>query len=86
MQKCIQALLPGGIIFIRDGVTDDIKHGNTKFTELLSTKIFSFNKKTSNLNFFSADYIYQFAKKHNLKVAEHKHSQKTSNRLFVLSK
>ncbi|HMR46661.1 MAG TPA: 1-acyl-sn-glycerol-3-phosphate acyltransferase [Bacteroidia bacterium] len=86
LQKCVQALLPGGIIFIRDGVTDDIKHGNTKFTELLSTKIFSFNKKTSNLNFFSADYIYQFGKKHNLKVAEHKHSKKTSNRLFVLSK
>jgi len=86
LQKCAQALLPEGIIFIRDGISDDIKHENTKFTELLSTKLFSFNKKTNDLNFFNADFIYQFAKKHNLKVEEHKHSNKTSNRLFVLSK
>ncbi|HRS08806.1 MAG TPA: 1-acyl-sn-glycerol-3-phosphate acyltransferase [Bacteroidia bacterium] len=86
LQKCAHALLPEGIIFIRDGISDDIKHENTKFTELLSTKLFSFNKKTNDLNFFNADFIYQFAKKHNLKVEEHKHSNKTSNRLFVLSK
>lgn len=86
LQKCADALMPDGIMFIRDGVADDIKHRNTKFTELLSTKFFSFNKKMNDLNFFKTEFIYQFAKRNNLKIEEHKHSNNTSNRLFVLSK
>lgn len=86
LEKCVAALAPDGIIFIRDGITNDSKHVFTKLTEFLSTRIFKFNKKTNDLSFFSSDTISTFATKFNLKVENHSHSQSTSNMLFILRK
>ncbi len=86
INKCIAALNPDGILVIRDGVSDDQKHSQTKITELLSTKIFSFNKKENQLHFFPSTFIHQIAASHQLKLEEFTHSTTTSNRLFILRK
>ena len=86
LEKCIEALSPEGILFIRDGITNNRKHKFTKLTEYLSTKIFRFNKKANELHFFNSDKITSLANKFNLKTENHSHSQSTSNMLFILRK
>ncbi|TDE10292.1 trifunctional MMPL family transporter/lysophospholipid acyltransferase/class I SAM-dependent methyltransferase [Dyadobacter psychrotolerans] len=87
LKNCAQALNPDGILFIRDGITDlKEKHINTKRTEALSTGLFSFNKKTDEFHFFSSDDIRGFAKSQNLTFEMQRHSDKTSNVLFILRK
>mgnify|MGYP003636591998 FL=1 len=87
LEKSALNLNQKGIILIRDGITDfKEKHKKTKLTELLSTKIFSFNKKEENFHFFSSDDIKTFAKKHTLTFQMEEHSNKTSNVLFILRK
>ncbi|MFZ4520455.1 MAG: 1-acyl-sn-glycerol-3-phosphate acyltransferase [Bacteroidales bacterium] len=55
-----EKLNPGGILIVRDGDKEPgKKHGTTKLTEFLSTRIFRFNKKEKELSFFSAsDLVY----------------------------
>lgn len=85
LQRCADALLVDGILFIRDGITDNSeKHQNTKTTEALSTGIFSFNRKEDDFHFFSSDDIREFAAKNRLQFEMQEHSSKTSNVLFVL--
>lgn len=87
LQKCSDALNNNGILFIRDGITDlKDRHGLTKTTEFLSTRLFSFNKKENDLHFFSSAFIRQFAQQNNLTVEMQEHSGKTSNVLFILRK
>jgi 1-acyl-sn-glycerol-3-phosphate acyltransferase len=87
LDRCAEALNPGGIIFIRDGITDmKNKHKNTERTEALSTGLFSFNKKESAFHFFSSSDIRSFAKKNNLAFEMQEHSKNTSNVLFILRK
>ncbi|MCH5690266.1 class I SAM-dependent methyltransferase [Niabella sp. W65] len=62
IEQAIDSLLPGGVLIIRDGDADlKEKHKGTKFTELLSTKIFSFNKTTNQLHFLSGKMIEALA-------------------------
>lgn len=87
VKRCIDNLNPGGILFIRDGITDDTeKHKNTRFTEWMSTKLFSFNKKSAPFHFFSREDIRQLAARYDLDIEERTHSKQTSNMLFILSK
>jgi 1-acyl-sn-glycerol-3-phosphate acyltransferase len=87
LDRCAKALNPGGILFIRDGITDlKEKHKNTKRTEALSTGIFSFNKKDNEFHFFSSADIKMFAENNNLSFEMQEHSKNTSNVLFVLRK
>lgn len=87
LRSCIDNLNPGGILFIRDGVTDDTgRHKNTRLTEWMSTKLFSFNKKRGPFHFFSREDIRQLAARYGLEVEERTHSEKTSNMLFILSR
>jgi 1-acyl-sn-glycerol-3-phosphate acyltransferase len=87
LNKCVESLNDKGIILIRDGITDlKERHEKTQFTEFLSTKILSFNKKEDHFHFFSSDYMMTFAKKHNLLCEMVEQSQKTSNVLFILKK
>jgi 2-polyprenyl-3-methyl-5-hydroxy-6-metoxy-1,4-benzoquinol methylase len=85
LDRCATALNPGGILFIRDGITDnEEKHKKTKTTEALSTGLFSFNRKSDDFHFFSSNDIRSFAEKHHLSFEMLEHSNNTSNVLFVL--
>lgn len=87
LSRCIEKLNPGGLIFIRDGITDNGNaHQYTKLTEWLSTQLFAFNKKRGNFHFFSKDEIRQIAAQKGLELEECPHSKRTSNTLFILSK
>ncbi|MCE6991345.1 trifunctional MMPL family transporter/lysophospholipid acyltransferase/class I SAM-dependent methyltransferase [Dyadobacter sp. CY323] len=87
LKRCAAALNPGGIIFIRDGITDlEQKHRNTKKTEALSTGLFSFNKKEEEFHFFSSADIKKFANSCHLGYQIREHSNNTSNVLFILTK
>jgi len=87
LKKCAANLTDGGILLIRDGITDiKDKHKKTQFTEKLSTEIFSFNKKEENFHFFSSTDIRIFAEENNLLFSMEEHSDKTSNVLFILKK
>ncbi len=87
LQKCADNLAENGIIFIRDGVTDDgAGHKNTQLTEYLSTKIFKFNKQEHNLEFPSIEFIRKFATDRGFSFEMQRHSEKTSNVLFILRK
>ncbi len=87
LEKCVLSLAEGGVLIVRDGITDlEERHQKTKLTELFSTKLLSFNKKEESFHFFSSDYIKNFAKKHNLSYQMEEQSSKTSNVLFILKK
>ncbi|CAG5067675.1 Carboxy-S-adenosyl-L-methionine synthase [Dyadobacter sp. CECT 9623] len=87
LESCALALNPGGILFIRDGITDhEEKHQKTKTTEALSTGLFSFNKKEEAFHFFSSQDIRDFAQQHHFLYELKSHSRNTSNVLFILRK
>ena len=87
LQNCVGVLNNGGIILIRDGITDfKERHDKTKMTELFSTKLLSFNKKEDTFHFFSSNDIKMFTEKNQLSYQMIEQSQKTSNVLFVLKK
>lgn len=85
LEKCAAALVPGGVLIIRDGVselTERIKR--TKLTELFSTKLLGFNKTQNNLNYISRAMISDFAQRHSLSVEVLDHAKVTANLTFVL--
>ena len=87
LEKAANSLNENGIIFIRDGITDDSeRHAVTQKTERYSTQIVNFNKTTNQLSFFSSQDIFKFAEQHNLKCQIVEQSKKTSNVLFILEK
>ncbi len=87
LEKSYSALNENGVIFIRDGVTEQAeKHEKTKLTEYLSTKVFRFNKQENEFQFISIEMIRNFAKNRNLTFEVHEHSANTSNVLFILKK
>lgn len=82
-----ERLNPGGVLFIRDGVTDlDGRIKNTERTEQLSTKFFKFNKTENELAFLKIDEIRRFAETNKLSFELEEHSKTTSNVLFILKK
>ncbi|MES2627858.1 MAG: 1-acyl-sn-glycerol-3-phosphate acyltransferase [Bacteroidota bacterium] len=84
--RAIGALSNNGILVIRDGITDSGKHSATEKTELISTKIFGFNRSRGALSFFSSSFIADLAARFGLSYELVSHSQKTSNVLFILRK
>lgn len=87
LNKLLTVLNPGGILFIRDGVTDlDGRIKNTERTEKLSTKLFKFNKTENDLEFLKISEIKAFAEQNNLTFELLEHSKTTSNVLFILRK
>tara|TARA_B110000908_G_scaffold123566_1_gene144925 strand:- start:8056 stop:11886 length:3831 start_codon:yes stop_codon:yes gene_type:complete len=87
LKKSINALSENGLLVIRDGVTDlENRHKITLKTEKYSTNIVRFNKKTREFNFFSIEFIKNFAFEHNLDFELKEQSKKTSNVLFILKK
>lgn len=87
LEKLYEALLPGGIILIRDGITDlEGRHERTRLTEKFSTRLLKFNKASAPLNFFSSKDIVNFARNKNMTYKMIEQSPKTSNVLFILDK
>lgn len=87
LQKLTASLLPGGILFIRDGVTDlDGRIKNTERTEQLSTKFFKFNKAENQLAFLKISEMKAFAAANDLSFELKEHSKTTANVLFILRK
>ena len=86
IEECIQHLNEGGLLFIRDGISNlTARHKNTLWTEFFSSKI-GFNKKEEAFHFFNKEFIEQLAEKHHCSLAYQEHSDKTSNVLFILTK
>jgi 1-acyl-sn-glycerol-3-phosphate acyltransferase len=87
LDKCFNALEPGGILIIRDGVEElKERHEGTKRTEVLSTRIFNFNKTQNELHFISRAFIEHWAAAHDMSVETIDLTKKTSNVIFVLRK
>jgi 1-acyl-sn-glycerol-3-phosphate acyltransferase len=88
LQKCIRNLKPGGMILIREGNADtETRHKHTKFTELLSTKIFLFNKTTEEdrkLFFTSSQKLREIAEENGLTFEMIDKKKITSNNFFVM--
>lgn len=87
LDKCYRALEPAGILIIRDGVEElKERHEGTKRTEVLSTRIFNFNKTQNDLHFLSRAFIERWAAAHHMRVETLDLTKKTSNVIFVLRK
>lgn len=87
MSRAADSLNDGGVLLIRDGVTDlGDRHAFTKKTERFSTKYIGFNKTSNELSFFSVETIRKFAERKSLSFKMIEQSKKTSNVLFVLEK
>ncbi len=85
--KCAALLRPEGIIIVRDGNTADThKHRLTRFTELLSTRIFRFNRTTEELSFTSETQIRTIAQECSMKVETIRNDKYTSNTIYILKK
>lgn len=87
LKNCAHALDSGGVLVIRDGVSelkDRIK--GTKLTELFSTRIFKFNKTQNDLHYISRKYIESFALRNGMTVEILDNAKFTANLTFVLRK
>lgn len=87
LEKCYASLEPGGILMIRDGVSElQERIKGTKQTELWSTKLLKFNKTTHELHYISQQEIENFANIHQLQLEILDQSKYTANLIFVLKK
>ncbi len=87
LDKCYAALEPGGVLILRDGVEElKERHEGTKRTEVLSTRVFNFNKTQNELHFLSRAFIEGWAAKKGMRIAVLDLTKKTSNLIFVLHK
>lgn len=87
LDRCYNALEPGGMLIIRDGVEElQERHKGTKRTEVWSTQIVSFNKTKNELHFLSRAFLEQWATTHNMTVEVIDITTKTSNLIFVMRK
>jgi len=90
ISNCIDNLNDDGIIIIRDANTKlKERHKGTRFTEIFSTKVFSFNKTISEskeLYFVSSDDILEIFKKHNMEVEIVDQTKRTSNVVYIIKK
>lgn len=88
VEKCMQQLLQGGTLIIRDGDKDATqKHKRTELTEFFSTRLLNFNKTSDKgLFFLSASMIRDTAHQHQMECKEISDSDITSNTIFVIKK
>lgn len=84
--NCISRLAPGGMLIIRDGDSGKAgKHKVTELTEVLSTKIFKFNKTDGALCFFSDSMMEKTASDYGMKLRKIANDRYTSNTIYVLT-
>ena len=86
IENCVNNLLPGGSLIIRDGDSSmNNRHKGTIRSEFFSTRL-GFNKFRNKLYFFSRNLIEQQAKKHQLSLKFFDYTRNTSNLVYILSK
>jgi 1-acyl-sn-glycerol-3-phosphate acyltransferase len=86
VQHCMEALLPGGVLVIRDGDSDlEKRHEVTRMTEFFSTRFFSFNKTGGPLHYLSGKTIRDMARRQNMDCRILDKKSHTSNLIFVIS-
>ena len=87
LNQCNEGLIPGGLLLIRDGLSDvGDSHEWTKNSEKWSTKIIKFNKVKGDLHFFSKSFIENWAQQNNYQIEFDLQSEKSSNTLMILKK
>lgn len=85
--RCVNKLLPGGMLIIRDGNSEDRdKQEVTRWTEIFSTRIFKFNKTVEELCFSSEAQFCHWADKYNLNIESTRNDRYTSNTIYILKK
>lgn len=87
LENMVRHLAPGGVLLIRDGINELVeRQKRTRLTELLSTKLFRFNKTTNELHFISKAQLEDLARRNNLDFTLVDHSKRTANVLLLLQK
>ncbi|MDR0660415.1 MAG: 1-acyl-sn-glycerol-3-phosphate acyltransferase [Prevotellaceae bacterium] len=87
LKKCIDHLNPNGMVIVRDGnASDNKKQKVTRVTEVLSTKIFRFNKILNELHFTSTEQMRAVAKEEGVALEIIKNDKFTSNTIYIFRK
>lgn len=85
--KCADRLRSQGMIIIRDGNSANTsKHRLTRFTELLSTRIFNFNRTTGELYFTTETQLREIAVTCGMNVEIIPNDKYTSNTIYTFRK
>ena len=85
--KCADRLRSQGMIIIRDGNSANTsKHRLTRFTELLSTRIFNFNRTTGELHFTTETQLREIAVTCGMNVEIIPNDKYTSNTIYIFRK
>lgn len=85
--KCADRLRSQGMIIIRDGNSANTsKHRLTRFTELLSTRIFNFNRTTGELHFTTETQLREIAVTYGMNVEIIPNDKYTSNTIYIFRK
>ena len=85
--KCAGRLRSQGMIIIRDGNSANAsKHRLTRFTELLSTRIFNFNRTTGELYFTTETQLREIAVACGMAVEIIPNDKYTSNTIYIFRK
>lgn len=87
LDKCVEKMNDNGMIIVRDSDADrDREHKITRLTELLSTRLFRFNKMEQQLQFPTATQFELFAQKCGLYLERYSNDKFTSNQIFIFRK
>jgi 1-acyl-sn-glycerol-3-phosphate acyltransferase len=87
LNRCVEALMPGGMLIIRDGVIElKDRQKRTALTEVFSTRILGFNKTTNDLHFISRQKMGALAQANGLTLQVLDEARYTSNLIFVFKK
>ena len=85
--KCADRLRSQGMIIIRDGNSANTsKHRLTRFTELLSTRIFNFNRTIGELHFTTETQLREIAVTCGMNVEIIPNDKYTSNTIYIFRK
>ena len=85
--KCADRLRLQGMIIIRDGNSANTsKHRLTRFTELLSTRIFNFNRTAGELHFTTETQLREIAVTCGMNVEIIPNDKYTSNTIYIFRK
>ena len=85
--KCADRLRSQGMIIIRDGNSANTsKHRLTRFTELLSTRIFNFNRTTGELYFTTETQLREITVTCGMNVEIIPNDKYTSNTIYIFRK
>lgn len=85
--KCADRLRSQGMIIIRDGNSANTsKHRLTRFTELLSTRIFNFNRTAGELYFTTETQLREIAVTCGMNVKIIPNDKYTSNTIYIFRK